>query len=197
MINTYADFITQIESVYGKYIPALKAELIAYLPKKIKESDLQDVYWKLREEYSTVYKTPPDLTQINNLFKLSDKDYEAEALNWWGMITRTGNSLDDVIISDLRAQAAIEDFGGWAAFCQRDPESEHFHQAKFIKWFVMYSHNRPEREQRVLRGESTRVKIPIMFGDKEACLQLVQDRNVKQLEAMKEINNIAGGFKKW
>ena len=169
MIQTYTDFITQVEGVYGVYNPALKAELAMYLPAKVKQEDLQSLYWRIREEYTTAYKTPPDLTQIHALLKKSDRDYEAEAHEWWNTITRTGCSLDDVVISDLRAQACIEDFGGWAEFCQRDPQYESLHQQKFTKWFVMYSHKLPDREAKVLLGDSTRRREPLMFGLKDEC----------------------------
>ena len=91
MIQTYTDFITQIEGVYGVYNPALKAELAMYLPAKVKQDDLQSLYWKIREEYTTSYKTPPDLTQIHALLKKSG-NYEAAAVKIYNQIINTGCS---------------------------------------------------------------------------------------------------------
>ncbi len=171
MIKTYADFITQIEGVYGLYNPAQKAELIIYLPAKIGESELKNLYWKIREEYSAVYKTPPDITQINNLLRKPEHSLEAEANIWYDKLTRTGNSLDNVIISDLRAQGAVEFFGGWAAFCQRNPEYESLHRKNFIGSFMKLDKEACTNiHPAILYGESTRRnKPPLMFGDKEKC----------------------------
>ncbi|PKL19546.1 MAG: hypothetical protein CVV49_00485 [Spirochaetae bacterium HGW-Spirochaetae-5] len=172
----YEKFMTALVEVYGVYnSPILEKLTFKYIKERWRESELDDVFKRLILVKSAKFKTPPDPAELEELFfAKSEKDYEAEALGWWSMITRTGNSLDDVIISDIRAQSAIEDMGGWALFCQRNPENEHFHQAKFIKWFIMYSQHKPEREMQILIGDSVKRKTPLMFGDKEKCRQFLQ-----------------------
>ncbi len=194
MIKTYADFITQLEGVYGLYNPAQKAELIIYLPARIRESELKDLYWKIREEYSAVYKTPPDITQINNLLRKTENTLEIEANSWYDRLTRTGNSLDNVIISDLRAQGAIQNFGGWAAFCQRNPEYETLHRKAFIASFVkLDKETGHDPHPCILYGESTRRnKLPLMFGDSEKCQAALE---YHKSQALKLINDMTTGMK--
>ena len=167
MANPYAEFLTRIENAYGLYNPVHKAELVVYLPAKVPATELDKLYWKLREEYSAAYKTPPDITQINNVLK-QDTNLEAEASRWFDTLTRTGNSLDHVIISDVRAQEAVQSFGGWPAFCQRKPEDEHWHRKNFIDAYMKAVPG--ENVPQMLFGESTRRdKTPLMFGDRDLC----------------------------
>ena len=170
MIKTYADFITQIEGVYGVYNPALKAELAMYLPAKVRLEDLQSLYWKIREEYTTAYKTPPDLTQIHALLKKSDRDHEAGAVKIYNQIINTGCSLDHVIISDIRGQKALEKvFGSWPAFCQRNPDDEQWHRKNFIKAYCECE-VAPDEIPQIMYGDSPRRdRLPYMFGNEDEC----------------------------
>ncbi len=190
MANPYAEFLTRIENAYGLYNPVHKAELAVYLPAKVPTTELEKLYWKLREEYSAAYKTPPDITQINNVLK-QDNNQETEASRWFDELTRTGNSLDHVIISDLRAQEAVKSFGGWPAFCQRKPDDEHWHRKNFISAFTKAV---PESNQpQILFGESTRRdKLPLMFGDKNICAAALE---YHKGEAMNLITDMSKGMK--
>jgi hypothetical protein len=167
----HAEFMSSIVGYYGayenKFVEGIILKKIATFPEK----DLEPIFQKILSEIPRRGdgQNPIDIARLNSLFIKSDRDYEAEAHEWWNTITRTGCSLDDVVISDLRAQACIEDFGGWSEFCQRDPQYESLHQQKFIKWFVMYSHKLPDREAKVLLGDSTRRREPLMFGLKDEC----------------------------
>jgi len=188
----YYEFITAIESIYTEYKSDILKKLTgAYVKEHFQESELINVLAKLTVELHPKFKTPPSPADFEDIFfRKNDKDHEAEALHWYGLLSNTGNSLDNVAISDIRAQACIEDFGGWPAFCQRNPESEHFHQAKFLKWFVMYSYTSPERQAKVLKGESTRNKPPLIFGDKSACLKLIDIAEDNSSQAMQAIENM-------
>jgi len=182
MLDTYEKFITQIEAVYGAYKKELKLELLMYLPNKIKESDLNKLYWKLREEYTTQFKTPPDLTLINNMIKPSEEQINAEAAEWYDKIARTGNSLDNVIISDIRAHKALLSIGGWVAFCQRSPEYENLHRKNFISAFSKIIVDVNETPC-IMCGESNRRdKEPIYIGDKEKCLAIANIKSNINIE---------------
>jgi len=171
----HAEFMSAVKRYYGPYENKFVEEVVLKHILSFSESDLGDLYTKL---ISTIPRrenqNPVDIARLKNLSIKTDDDYRAEALDWWSKLNRSGSSLDDVIISDIRAQACIEDMGGWGAFCQRDSDKEHFHQEKFIKWFVMYSHQKPDRESRVLIGESSRRKTPLMIGDRNVCSRLLQ-----------------------
>lgn len=167
----YNDFMTAITDIYGDYKSEILEQItVKYIRERFKEPELDKVMSTLLLKLNPKYKTPPSPADFEEIFfAKSDRDYEAEAHEWWNTLTRTGCSLDDVVISDLRAQACIEDFGGWAEFCQRDPQYESLHQQKFTKWFIMYSHKLPDREAKVLLGDSTRRREPLMFGLKDEC----------------------------
>jgi len=175
MIKTYTDFITQIEGVYGVYNPALKAELAMYLPAKVRQDDLQSLYWKIREEYTTAYKTPPDLTQIHALLKKSAGNYEADAVKIYNEITATGCSLDHVILSDIRGQKALEKvFGTWPEFCRRNPDDEQWHRKNFIKAYCDCEVTQDEIP-RIMYGDSTcRDRPPNMYGNKGECKKYLE-----------------------
>ena len=172
MANPYAEFLTRLENAYGLYNPVHKAELAVYLPAKVPVSELEKLYWKLREEYTSAYKTPPDITQINNVLK-QDNNLEAEAEWWWNEITLTGNSRDSVLIPDIRAQRSVESFGGWAAFCQRDPDNEHWHHKNFVDAFCKC---KDSDTPHVLRGNSNYLKPrpPLLYGDKDKCKTILE-----------------------
>lgn len=188
MIKTYADFITEIEKRYGKYSEILKAELVIYLPAKVRQSELQGLFWKIREEFSTQFKTPPDITMINKLLKISGYSIEAEALHWWKQLNDKVNSYRDCMISDVRVQAAIEMMGGWVNFCQRLLRDENgkdldvWAQKRFVELFKMYSEIPPVEELKILPGLSNdedytrRKKKMIFIGDKNLCLQALEYR---------------------
>jgi len=170
----HAEFMSLVKRYYGPYENEFIEDVVIKHTLTFSEHDLDDIYKKLigtipRREN----QNPVDVARLKSLNSKTEKNFEAEALDWWNIINRSGSSLDDVIISDIRVQACIEDMGGWGVFCQRETEAEHFHQAKFIKWFVMYSQNRPDREFKILRGNSSRRKTPLMFGDKQKCRQIM------------------------
>ena len=178
-------FMTRIVEIYGPYdSKVLEKITLAYIKDKFQESELKKVFDMIIIKVNPKFKFCPSPADFEEIF--FSKNHEAEALEWWGRLTRTGNSLDNVDITDIRAQAVIEDFGGWTEFCQRSPETEHFHQAKFIKWFVMYSKQAPERQRRVLIGDSVKSRQPLVFGDKSQALQISEDE--KPIEGIKELS---------
>ncbi|PKL17893.1 MAG: hypothetical protein CVV49_08935 [Spirochaetae bacterium HGW-Spirochaetae-5] len=187
----HAEFMSAVKRYYGPYENKFVEEVVLKYILSLPESDLENLYTKL---ISTIPRrenqNPVDIARIKNLSVKTDDDYRAEALDWWSKLNRSGSSLDDVIISDIRVQACVEDMGGWGAFCQRDIDKEHFHQEKFIKWFVMYSRQTPDRESKVLIGESSRRKTPLMIGDKQHCRNLLQLSAVNSEQYLKLAESI-------
>ena len=163
----YVEFMSAITDIYGKYnSDILKKITVQYVMKRWKEPELESVMDKLLSVKSAKYKTPPDPAELEEIFP--QLNLEAMASRWFDMLTRTGNSLDHVIISDVRAQEAVQSFGGWPAFCQRKPEDEHWHRKNFIAAYMKAVPG--ENVPQMLFGESTRRdKTPLMFGDKDIC----------------------------
>ena len=165
----HSEFMSSIKSYYGKYENAFIEDVILKFALTIPESELENAFNKIlsniprKENQNAV-----DIARLKKLFAESETNLEAEASRWFDALTRTGNSLDHVIISDVRAQEAVQSFGGWPAFCQRKPEDEHWHRKNFIDAYkkAVPGENVPQ----MLFGESTRRdKTPLMFGDRDLC----------------------------
>lgn len=187
---TYSEFMTAIIEIYGKYNSDILEKItFKYIRDKFKESELQNVIEKLILVKSAKYKTPPDPAEFEEIFfKKSDADYEIEALSWYKEINKHSTRYD-VIISDIRVQATLEDMGGWEAFGERDPKDEHWHQKKFVDLFKLYSTHRPENEPRLLRGGGNYdpPQPPTLIGDREACLLISQMAKVEPLKIAAEM----------
>lgn len=186
----YPEFVTALEEYYGPYNSDIQKKMTAiYVKERWDESLLDGIFKQLTLKKSGKYKTPPDPAELEELFPRLNQ--EAEANRWFDELSRTGNSLDHVIISDLRAQEAIQSFGGWPAFCQRKPEDEHWHRKNFISAYMKAV---PESNQpQILFGESTRRdKLPLMFGDKNICAAALE---YHKGEAMNLITNMTKEMK--
>ena len=186
----YPEFVTALEEYYGQYNSDIQKKMTAiYVKERWDESLLDGIFKQLTLKKSAKYKTPPDPAELEELFPRLN--LESEASRWFDELTRTGNSLDHVIISDLRAQEAIKSFGGWPAFCQRKPEDEHWHRKNFV---AAYMKAVPESNQpQILFGESTRRdKLPLMFGDKNICAAALE---YHKGEAMNLISDMTTGMK--
>jgi hypothetical protein len=189
-VMKYSEFITAVEDIYTPYTSEILKKLtIKYVKERWQESELDNVLAMLTVKHDPKYKTPPSPATFDESFPRLN--LEAEASRWFDELTRTGNSLDHVIISDLRAQEAVHSFGGWPGFCQRKPEDEHWHRKNFISAYVKAV---PESNQpHILFGESTRrEKLPLMFGDKSICAAALE---YHKGEAMNLITDMTAGMK--
>lgn len=192
---THSEFMTAIIEIYGKYDSGVLEKItFKYIREKFKESELQGVVEKLILVKSAKYKTPPDPAEFEEIFfKKSDSDYEIEALEWYKSLGRYSGS-EDAIISDIRVQKCIENFGGWGEFQNRTTADEVFHQKKFVKEFVMYSRSRPEGSTIVMSGYGNYfdARPPQLIGDKEKCRLLLQE--IKK-ESLQIVDNMVAGMK--
>ena len=188
----HSEFMSSIKSYYGKYENAFIEDVILKFALTIPESELENAFNKIlsniprKENQNAV-----DIARLKKLFAESEINLESEASRWFDMLTRTGNSLDNVIISDVRAQEAIQSFGGWPAFCQRKPEDEHWHRKNFIAAYMKAVPG--ENVPQMLFGESTRRdKTPLMFGDRDLCAAALE---YHKGEAMNLITDMTRGMK--
>lgn len=182
----YAEFMTAITDCYDNYkSPILETITFKYIKERFQESDLENVFSTLIIKVNPKYKTPPSPADFEEHFPRGNS--EAEAHKWYELLSATGCSLDNVIISDSRARNAVVSFGGWVAFCQRNSVYEELHRKKFVESFIKL----PDYECGMLFGQSSRreTRIPLMFGDKETC-QLMY-------EEFKQIQNTVKGEIEW
>ena len=177
---TYSEFMAGIIDIYTDYQSQILKKLTAnYIKERWQESELNAILAMLMVKHDPKYKTPPSPATFEESFPR--QNLEAEASRWFDMLNRTGNSLDHVIISDLRAQEAIQNFGGWPAFCQRDPEDEHWHRKNFISAYMKAVPE--ETVPQILFGDATtrRDKTPLMFGDKSICTAALEYRKAEMV----------------
>jgi len=165
---TYNEFMSALIEIYGPYkSDALKKITYVYIRENFKEHSLEEIFAKLIKTLNPKYKTPPSPADFEEIFT-SRIDVEGEAHEWFNRLNATGNSLDNVIISNIRAHKALESMGGWVEFCRRNPEYDTLHRKKFVDAYVKAI---PEGTPRLMLGESQNRhnKAPIMFGDPSAC----------------------------
>jgi len=172
----HVKFIANVIEIYGEYKPEILEDItMEYIKDRWKESELEGVFRKLILSKTTNYKDvkPPDPAKLEEIFPR--ESLEAAANQWYTNLSNTGSSLDNVIISDIRAQKAIQYFGGWTDFCSRNPDYEGLHRKNFVEAFIKYSKEPPE-QPKILYGDSSRKmdKLPLMFGDKEQCKQILE-----------------------
>ena len=175
----HAEFMTAVTDIYGPYAsPVLEQITFKYIKERFKESELQAVIEKLILKKSAKFKTPPDPAEFEELFfKQSDAQVEIEAAHFYDMLNNTGCSLDNIIVSDIRAQKAlVSAFGSWPDFCQRNPESEQWHRKNFVAAFIKQHHEATDEQPSIMYGDSSQrlIKAPIPFGDKDKCLMLIE-----------------------
>lgn len=169
---TYSEFMAGIIDVYTDYQSAILKKLTAnYIKERWQEPELDNILAMLTVKHDPKYKTPPSPATFEEMFPRQNITTEAEW--WWNEITRTGNSRDSVLIPDIRAQRSVESFGGWAAFCQRDPDNEHWHHKNFVDAFCKC---KDSDTPHVLRGNSNYLKPrpPLLYGDKDKCKTILE-----------------------
>ena len=162
----YPEFMTAVIEIYGQYqSETLKKLTAVYIKERWDEKELESIFKQLLLKKPSRYKTPPDPAEFEEIFP--KKSLETEALFWFDKLSKTGNSLDNIIISDNRAEQAIISFGGWTQFCQRDPENEHWHRKNFVDAFCKPVE---KRLPQIIYGQSRNTKKqPLMFGDISIC----------------------------
>jgi len=180
---TYIKFMSGVIEVYGPYhSEILEAMTLQYIQERWAESELDAIFKKLTLIKTAKYKDvkPPDPAEFEELFfKQSESQIEIEAARFYDMLNNTGCSLDNIMVSDIRAQKAlISAFGSWPDFCQRKPDDELWHRKNFIDAFKKHGYKNTDEQPSIMYGESSQRyhKLPIIFGDKEKCAALIQQQ---------------------
>jgi hypothetical protein len=176
----HIEFLSAVIKVYGEYSSDILQDMtMEYIKTRWEESELDGVFKKLILNKSAKYKTPPDPAEFQEMFfKQSDAQVEIEAAHFYDMMNNTGCSLDNIIVSDIRAQKALVSvFGSWPDFCQRNPEGEQWHRKNFIAAFIK-NHEGTDEKPSIMYGESSQrfYKLPIAFGDKDKCNILIEEQ---------------------
>jgi len=124
-------FMAMLVEIYGKYSSeALQKLTYVYIKNRWKETELEGVFFKITAKINPKYKTPPNPADFEEVFSTKG-DAEAEALEWYNKLDATGNSLDNIIVSNVRAQKALNSMGGWVEFCRRNPDYESLNRKRF------------------------------------------------------------------
>jgi hypothetical protein len=160
--------MSAVIEIYGPYkSEALKKITYTYLRENFQEPELENKLATLIKRLNPKYKTPPSPADFEEIFT-SQTDLEGEAQEWFNKLNATGNSLDNIIVSNVRAHKALESTGGWVEFCRRNPEYDHLNRKRFVEAYIKAT---PEGTPRLMYGESAQKynKQPLMFGDPAAC----------------------------
>jgi|GEM_PF-1769423 len=202
----YSEFMTALVEIYGPYRSQILEQLTArYIKNRFCEAELDKVLMRLTLSKSAKFKTPPDPAEFEEIFSKKDTDLEAEGQKWWEELNKKANSWRDCIISDIRAQAAVESMGGWIRFCTRITRDESgrdidtWNRKQFIDLFKLYSRTPPEKEMKVLHGYSDSRNKAVLIGDSRKCRELVSDNIQKGMQIVENMiinmNINQGGIK--
>jgi len=176
----HIEFIKAISEYYGEYSSKLVERMtFEYIQDRFKESELEGVFKTIIIKVNPKFKTPPSPADFEEFFPIVNLDIEAN--EWYDKISRSGNSLDNVMISNNRAEQALESIGGWICFCQRNPEYEGLHRKQFIDAYkkAVPTNNPPK----MIYGESSRKfeKPAFIIGDREKIL--ISDDRLNAIDA--------------
>lgn len=186
----HVKFMANVIEIYGAYRPEILEDItMQYIRNRFKESELEKVLQKLIMSKTTTYQNtrPPDAAEFEKIFT-SQTDLEGEAQEWFNKLNATGTSLDNVIVSNIRAHKALESMGGWVEFCRRNPEYDNLHRKRFVEAYVKAQ---PEGTPRLMYGESSNKhrKQPLMFGDPAACRDALEYHKNPANEAVNKALN--------
>ncbi len=190
-MSAYEEFMKNIVEFYGQYSTEFKKSIIQqYIQDNFRADQLDHLFTHTIAQYSSEYKTPPDVFVFRKL--MENPRNEADALKAYEDLNRSLNSYRGIICSDIRVQACLVGMGGWIAFCLRNPEDEVWHRKRFIELFELYTKNKPEMEYQVLPGKGTNGKV-VYIGNHKVCVSIhdqIGSSNVTQIGSM-EIRQIS------
>lgn len=178
----HTEFMTAIVECYSPYQSKILEQItFKYVKERFQESELENVFSGLIIKLNSKFKTPPSPADFEDIFPRYNVEFEAN--EWYNKLSATGCSLDNIIISDNRAEKALEGFGGWPAFCQRSPEYEGLHRRKFVELYIKAQ--RTDDQPKLIYGESSRKyeKPALIFGDKQKCLEILNQGQLKQIDS--------------
>ena len=166
---------------YGEYKSDIMKKMTAvYIQERFEESELEKVFMSLITKLNPKYGKPVTPADFEEFFPRVNLTVEAN--EWYDKINRTGTSLDNIIISNKRAELALEAVGGWIAFTQRNPEYEGLHRKQFVDAYLK-AQNTGE-QPKLIYGESSRKyeKPALIIGDKGKCLEIINQGSFKQID---------------
>lgn len=178
----YSEFMAACIDSYGEYKSEVMKKMTAvYIQERWEESELEAIFLSLITKLNSKYGKPVTPADFEEHFPLIN--LEAEANEWYNKLSATGTSLDNIIISDNRAEQALEAFGGWVCFCSRNPEYEGIHRKNFTESYIKAV--RTDAEPKLIYGNSSRKyqKPALIFGDKEKCLPILNQGSFKQIDS--------------
>lgn len=183
----YEKFVSVIESYYGKYsTPEKKKIILKYIMGKYPEEVLDELLKKIVRNFSSQYKSPPDIAMIEEML---EENVEMGANEVWEEICRNANVYRDMVFSDPVAYMAFKNAtGGLHAFSLRKQSEEHWVKKRFLEMYALYQKNPPDCDYLMLRGVGN-FGEPVMIGDVERCKQIAAARGsagndlVRQLTA--------------
>lgn len=141
------ELINKIESIYGKYDNKnLKALVIAFITKKWNETEYETVFAETVKQYSTQYKTQPDVAFFNKLWEEQNSPRDDAEKAWNDLLEM--KTARKVLITDITAQEVVKSMGGVDDFVNYRNENNHWCRKDFIERYLMLSGK--ERQPEIL-----------------------------------------------
>ena len=181
----YEEFVSMLESYYGKYTtPEKKRIIMKYVMSKYPEDVLEELFRKIVTSHSSQYKVPPDIAMIEEVLK---ENVEISANRAWEEISRKANHYRDLVFSDPAAYMAFKNAtGGLEAFSYRERSEVPWIRKRFLELYELYYKNPPECDNLIIRGIGG-PKDPAMIGDVEKCKQIISNRGIVDNGLVKQL----------
>lgn len=180
----HLDFMQCTVETYGPYQSKILEKLTyEYIQKNFQESELENIFGQLIIKVNPKFKTPPSPADFEeHFFRKNIIDIEIQAKSAYNDICRY-STMEPAIFSDPRCQAAIEMMGGWANF--NNFSDEQIQMNTFCKYYRQFVENPTEIIPKEFKGSGNwyKPKTPQLIGDKDKCLEILNQGSFKQIDS--------------
>jgi hypothetical protein len=191
----HTEYMTAVTDCYGPYSSELLEKItFKYIKERFKEDELEGLFAKIIVKVNPKYKTPPSPADYEEFFPAkSAVDIEAQAKAAYAELSRF-STMYPAVISDIRAQGAVELMGGWFQFNNYKLDEAQIHRNTFCKYYKQVSEDPGGIVPKILQGSGNwyKPKPPQLIGDREKCLQIAESVNKP---VMAGIENLTGWVK--
>lgn len=187
---TYPEFMTAIENYYGKYKNEMVEDMILkFIKNAFGEDELRNLFTNITINYSSQFKTPPDISKFYDLVKIK---VEKKAIIAWEKAKKV-NCLSAVFFDDPIIHFVIKNlWGSLERFTNaREGKDWNWTRKDFIKMYID-SYGRDVKHEPLKGLYSEEIKF---IGDEKKCIKLLQkNKEQKQIENTEFTEIISGVF---
>jgi hypothetical protein len=150
------ELIQNIEKYFGDYENAvIKSAVIKFINDNWDESEYPGLLNKTVKQYSTQYKTQPDVAFFNKLWE-SENSIQDQAEKAWNDLLEM-KTARSVLIVDITAQEVIKSMGGIDDFVHYRQENNHWCRKDFIERYDRLYQSSKQKQPEILLNEIERI----------------------------------------